>query len=122
MLKTIGDHIRKRRLDLGLLQKQVACQIGVDQATICNWEGNATTPVCRYYQPIIQFLGYNPFPAAQTLGEQLVQHRKALGLVQTQFAKRLGVDPSTLGNWERGQKLPSGRFAAIIESLLRPTS
>ena len=29
-LNTLGDHIRKRRLDLGLLQNQVAAQIGVD--------------------------------------------------------------------------------------------
>src|ERR1700720_743605 len=29
-LKTLGDHIRRRRLDLGLLQRQVAQLISVD--------------------------------------------------------------------------------------------
>jgi len=36
-LKTLGDHIRKRRLDLGLVKRQVAERIGVSEATIYNW-------------------------------------------------------------------------------------
>src|SRR5579872_2299780 len=39
-LNTLGDHLRKRRLDLGLLQKQVAAEIGVNTLTVCNWESN----------------------------------------------------------------------------------
>ena len=39
-LNTIGDHLRRRRLVLKLLQRQVADQIGVDKASIYNWEGN----------------------------------------------------------------------------------
>jgi hypothetical protein len=31
---------------------------------------------------IIEFLGYNPPPAAKTLGERLVRHRTSLGLSQ----------------------------------------
>jgi len=34
ILKTLGDHLRKRRLDLNLLQKEVAEIIGVDETTI----------------------------------------------------------------------------------------
>jgi transcriptional regulator with XRE-family HTH domain len=117
-LKTIGDHIRKRRLDLGLLQREVAARIGVDQTTIYNWEGNATTPILRYYKPIEQFLGYNPFPRGRTLAERLVQHRKACGLSQRLFAKQLGIDSGTLGKWERGERHPTGRFLALIESFL----
>jgi predicted transcriptional regulator len=37
-LKKIGDHIRKRRLDLGLTQKQVAEMIGVTESSIYHWE------------------------------------------------------------------------------------
>ena len=35
-LRSIGDHIRKRRLDLGLLQIEVAVQIGVTESTVWN--------------------------------------------------------------------------------------
>ena len=33
-INSLGDHIRKRRLDLNLLQKQVGNQIGVHELTI----------------------------------------------------------------------------------------
>ena len=51
-------------LDLNLLQKQVADQIGVHELTITNWEVNATVPEVRYMPVIIEFLGYNPLPGS----------------------------------------------------------
>ena len=35
-METQGDHLRKRRLDLGLFQSEVADELGVDETTICN--------------------------------------------------------------------------------------
>jgi transcriptional regulator with XRE-family HTH domain len=61
-INSLGDHIRTHRLDLKLLQKQVADQIGVDKATITNWERNSVAPAVRYLPTIIQFLGYDPLP------------------------------------------------------------
>jgi DNA-binding transcriptional regulator YiaG len=60
--KTIGDHIKKRRLDLKLFQRQVAEQLGVDETTIHNWERNFNSPDRRFVPKIIQFLGYTPSP------------------------------------------------------------
>ncbi len=51
-LKTLGDHIRKRRLDLHLLQKQVAEQIGDDVMTIWNWERNESSPQVKFFPPL----------------------------------------------------------------------
>jgi DNA-binding XRE family transcriptional regulator len=36
--QTLGEHIRKCRMDSGLQIKQLAKQIGVDEMTIINWE------------------------------------------------------------------------------------
>ena len=55
-LKTLGDHLRKRRLDLKLLQKEVAQKLGVNQDTICNWENNRTSPTLRFIPKIVEFL------------------------------------------------------------------
>jgi transcriptional regulator with XRE-family HTH domain len=66
-LKTLGDHIRKRRLDLGLLQKEVAEQLGVDTASIGNWESNDSQPTVHCLPGIIAFLGHNPLPEAGDL-------------------------------------------------------
>jgi DNA-binding transcriptional regulator YiaG len=67
----------------------------------------------------MRFLGYNPFSEGRTLAERLVWHRKALGLAQTQFARQLGVDPGTLGKWERGERLPTGRYLESVQMVLR---
>ncbi len=46
-LKTIGDHVRARRLDLGLYQKDLARRLGVTTNTITNWEKNHFNPDLR---------------------------------------------------------------------------
>ena len=56
--RTIGDHIRKRRLALKMLQKDIAEQIGVRVESICNWEGNLSTPEFSHMPALIKFLGY----------------------------------------------------------------
>ena len=60
VLNTLGDHIRKRRLELGLYQREVASKIGVDESTVYRWERNETSPPSRFIPQIINFLGYNP--------------------------------------------------------------
>jgi len=60
VLRTYGDHIRAKRLDLGLLQMHVAEEIGVDECSIYNWESNRVAPSLRLIPRIIEFLGYVP--------------------------------------------------------------
>jgi transcriptional regulator with XRE-family HTH domain len=67
----------------------------------------------------MQFLGYNPFPVPQNIGEQLVQYRKMQGLSQEEFARCLKVDPATLGRWERRERRPEGKFLAKVKAVLK---
>jgi DNA-binding XRE family transcriptional regulator len=119
VLNTLGDHLRKRRLDLGLLQKRVAEDIGVNTLTICNWESNKSTPFIRYIPKIIRFLGYNPLPTGRTLAEKLNAARKVLGVSQKALAKSLGVDESTLRSWEAERHHPTERSSKTIQAFLR---
>ncbi len=57
--RSLGEHLRKKRLDLGLLQAQVAEKIGVTESTVWNWE-HGVTPALQHHSKIIQFLGYQP--------------------------------------------------------------
>ena len=67
---TLGDHIRKRRLDLGLHQKDIAVVVNATTPTITNWEKNRCDPALRVIPKIIKFLGYNPQESkVATLGE-----------------------------------------------------
>jgi transcriptional regulator with XRE-family HTH domain len=60
--KHLGDHLRAKRIDRGLFQKEVAARIGVDTATVTNWELGNTEPEERFIPALIRFLGYNPLP------------------------------------------------------------
>ena len=103
-LNTLGDHLRKRRLDLGLLQREVAQKLGVTESTIWNWEANRSSPQIRFILKVIAFLGYDPYSTAcGSFGERLLAFRRSLGLSQKGLAHRMGVDPGTLGEWERGE-------------------
>ncbi|MCX6634262.1 MAG: helix-turn-helix domain-containing protein [Acidobacteria bacterium] len=95
-LNTLRDHIRLRRLGLKMLQKEVAEQLGVDKPSVFTWEANTASPEIRYMPAIIRFLGYNPLPEADTLGERIVRRRTSLGMTQEEAARRIGVDPGTL--------------------------
>ena len=63
-VKTLGDAIRKRRLDLGLLQKDVAKMIGCDKTTILNWERGHTQPCAKHMPQVLIFLAHNGVPKA----------------------------------------------------------
>jgi len=108
-LKTIGDHLRKRRLDLGLLQKDVAKQIGVTKCTIQYWETNRVAPTLRFVPRIIEFLGYDPCGAAEprSLAEELKARRKRLGLSRKRLAELLRIDQSNLAAWENSKHQPT---------------
>ena len=90
---SLGGHLKKRRTLLGLNQKQVAEQLGLDACTIGNWEKDRTYPAVRFFPSIIRFLGYDPFPEAQTLADRLRAKRRALGLSYKRLA--------SFGSWHR---------------------
>ena len=112
--------MRKRRLDLGLRQIDVAEIIGCNEMSIVNWEKGHCSPRINHMAAVVEFLGSNPIPNGDTMAPRLVNHRKALGMTQKDFARQLGVDPSTLARWERGEREPSGSFLDQVIRATRP--
>jgi transcriptional regulator with XRE-family HTH domain len=122
-LATLGDHIKKRRLDLGLHQVDVAEILGVTESTVTNWEKNRTNPTLRPMPEIIQFLGYVPeMESVQTCGEKIVRYRRMHGINQEALARELGVDPATLGRWERDEGEPRCELEERLASFLKKPS
>ena len=115
---TIGDHIRTRRLDLGLFQKEVAKRVGVTTDTITNWELNRTEPEIQYLPKIIDFLGYVPFSTGDSFPERLKAYRMLNGLSQRQLAQELGVDPTTVRDWENGKSKPMRKKRERVEEII----
>ena len=116
---TIGDHIRTRRLGLGLFQKEVAECIGVTITTITNWELNRTEPEVHYLPKIIDFLGYVPFSMGDSFPERLKAYRMIKGLSQRQLARELCVDPTTVRKWETGMSTPMSKMRERVEGVIR---
>ncbi len=122
-LLTLGDHIRKKRLDLNLLQTDVANIMNVDEMTIVGWELNRCQPLVRHIPKIINFLGYVPedlFPA-NTLGQKIKRHRLLHGMTRKQLAKQLHIDETTLDRLEmdKGNHFPQTlkKITGFLKSL-----
>jgi DNA-binding XRE family transcriptional regulator len=88
--------------------------------TINYWEISRNQPSLRMIPRIVDFLGYNPNLEAQpdeTPGERIVRVRWALGVRQKDLARQLGVDPTTLARWERGEREPSHVYLRRLKDL-----
>jgi transcriptional regulator with XRE-family HTH domain len=106
-------------LDLALFQKDVAQRLGADETSVWNWEKNRSSPALRFVPRIIAFLGYQPDDTEpKNLGQRIAAFRRLRGLTQKELARRLGVDPSTIASWERGEHRPSRHLASIINQIV----
>lgn len=101
---TLGAHLRKRRLELGLRQRDIQVQFGLDKETLANWEKDRCYPAMRHWPKIIAFLGGDPSPEPKTEGEKLLAYRRQHGMSRKALARKLGVDEHTLWRWETGQR------------------
>jgi len=52
--RTLGERIKKWRLEQGLFQKDLAEMIGVDEMTIVNWEKGKTKPIRTKLEKLIR--------------------------------------------------------------------
>jgi DNA-binding XRE family transcriptional regulator len=102
-------------LDLGLRQIDAAEMIGCDETSVVNWEKGHHSPRVNHMAGVVNFLG---FQNGDTMAHRLVNHRKALGMTQKEFAGQIGVDPTTLTRWERGEREPKGSDAVVIDTLI----
>ncbi|HUF75471.1 MAG TPA: helix-turn-helix domain-containing protein [Longimicrobiales bacterium] len=116
--RTLGEHLRRRRIDLGLTQRAVAQQLVVDPWTILNWERGKTRPGARHLARLTGFLGYFPFPGAITLPERILETRQRLGLTQRGLAVLLGVAECTVADWEHGRRRPRGRRLLALKACI----
>ena len=58
--KTLGEHLKRRRLELHLFQADLAKMLGVDVESIRNWENNTYQPTKWLMPGIVKWLGYDP--------------------------------------------------------------
>lgn len=118
-LDTLGDHVRTRRIERSLLQRDIAKIIGVSEDSVTYWENNRAQPQVRHYPAIIAFLGYYPFDhETESVAGKVRKARYTKGYSYRQFGDMLGVDGSTVRCWEHSTSAPSRRHLAEIKRCL----
>jgi transcriptional regulator with XRE-family HTH domain len=114
----VGDHIRRRRLDLGLTQRTLARQLGVREETVHLWETGRARPLPRHFGRIVRFLGFDPEPGGSDLAGRIRTRRRAEGLTQAELAARLGTDEGTIVDLEHRRRRVSGRVRALANAFM----
>ena len=116
-LNTLGDHIRRRRIEKGQLQKDVAQIIGVSKDAVTYWENNRSQPQIHYYPAIISYLGYYPFDhETEGFAGKIKKLRYSKGYSYKQMGIVFGINGSSVRAWERGLNVPVGnRINSILQ-------
>ena len=115
--RTLGEHIRKQRLDLGLLQIEVAARIGVTESTVWNWE-HGTEPELINIPAVLAFLGYVPCEKPKDPIGRLTYFKRVKGLSYKRLGALMKRDPEQLNDWLTKMKRPSKRNLVAIEYFL----
>jgi transcriptional regulator with XRE-family HTH domain len=114
---TLGEHLRRRRIELGLYQKDVAARFGVTTSTVWNWEHTGSVDLCSIPR-VIEFLGYNPISQPKDLLERLSWYKQVNGLSLERLGIEMGRDPEQLADWLNGRHYPCRRNREEIEEFL----
>ncbi len=120
--QTIGEHIKKRRQELQLSQKDVAKILKVSEDCITFWENGRSKPQIQFYPKIIEFLVYFPFEVDyKSIGGQIKKYRIENGLSHRKLSKITGFDPATLARWEENLSAPSvvNKLKLVIHDIVK---
>lgn len=107
-----GEVLRKRRLDAGLTQKDVADKLGVTQGTVSNWEAGKGPPKTEQLASLESFLGpltdshaeqQEAEPEVSAFGVWLNRVRTKKSLTVVELAGKAGVSVPTIYNLESGR-------------------
>jgi len=114
---TIGQHIRNRRIELGITQASLAEQSGVTASTVYNWE-HGIEPELIHMPKIVSFLGYVPFEMPDDPIGRLNYLKKIRGLSYERLGKLMKRDPEQLTDWLSGRRKPCKRNLDNITAFL----
>lgn len=114
IINTLGDHLRQKRLDTGLTQKELAEKLGVFSNSLLYWETNRKDPDAYLKPRIYDFLGYVPYNPVLPFCRKIVIWRESQGLSQRQLDKKLGLN-GAVSHWERGGKIAKKHLKRLLE-------
>jgi len=137
-IETLGDLLRKTRLDQGLEIKELQKSIGAFEGSIVNWECQGTQPKIKYLRPIVEFIDTHqpePIPRKKiwglcfsenptypsdpkSFGEKLRATRMQNFMTIKDLAQKLGVNECTVARWESKGSHPNPDKLERVEAFL----
>ena len=114
--KTLGEHLRNRRLAMGMRQEDVARQLGTLREVYERWERDERQPVISEWPGILSFLSYYPFGQEST-ADLVMKARRCQGMDQKELAQVVGVTHQQLRRWEHGDGIPISGKLEVLHSL-----
>ena len=122
-LRTVGDHICKKRIDLGLSRSDLAKTLGTTQTRVWVWENYETLPKMTLYPKVIEFLGYDPlFDNSGTLKAKIKNYRRRHGLSNMKLAKRIGISYPLFLKFTNDKKIGEKSIQMIQKFFKEPSS
>ncbi|MDB4292285.1 helix-turn-helix domain-containing protein [Maribacter sp.] len=115
---TVGDEVRKARIDRGLTQQEVGQRIGVSRNFVYELELNQHELTIYSLHKSYQFLQYLPETLKideSTLRGKLYTYRIRNGYSYAIVADKISLDKSTLAHFERGGNVKKGTNAKICD-------
>jgi len=109
----------RRRLDLGLKQREVAARLGLHFGSLQLWERGIGDPGVKPLPGIIRFLGYVPFDCDPTPGGRISFLRRCCSMTQEELAALISCNPGTLWRWESNLTASSRKHDPAISILWR---
>lgn len=108
---TLGEQLQRKRIELGLLQRELADELGVSRYTIMKIENNRDISL-DIKVDIIKKLSLDPEDdyisfLCSGFGSIIRKERARLELTQSELANKLGVSRKTISFWEKEYSLPS---------------
>ena len=94
---TLGDALRKQRLDSSLTQKQAAEKIGTSISNINNWETNRRHVSLQFRTKVYDFIGFCPCDVSLSLGRRLRERREYYGLLIRKIRPTITAARSSAG-------------------------
>ena len=118
-----GQRLRFLRDSMGLSNKELARRSGVSSTTITNAEKGRLTLRVPTAAKLARFLGISPgfllidngVSGKGELAEMLRNVRYMLGMTQAEFADIIGVNATSVRDWELGERELTDRCRKLIQ-------
>ncbi len=137
-IKSLGDLIRKTRMDHGLEIKELGMTLGVDECTVTNWELRGFYPTGVNLRRVVEFIDAHQsesiprkimwslcfaknssYPQnVQSLGDKIRATRMENFMSIKQLAQKLGVNESTIANWELKGSQPRSDLLKKVKAFI----